>query len=86
MIYLVAMPISAQSNPTSFEEPQTTTTDDFGTSKKRADHEFSPQCSNSPSVEPNILPEDPETSILYLRHGIPSVEEATGNRVQDRYN
>jgi hypothetical protein len=36
MIYLVAMPISAQSNPTSFEEPQTTTTDDFGTSKKRA--------------------------------------------------
>jgi hypothetical protein len=27
------MPISAQSNPTSFEEPQTTTTDDFGTSK-----------------------------------------------------
>jgi hypothetical protein len=34
----------------------------------------------------NILPEDPETSILYLRHGIPSVEEATGNRFQDRYN
>jgi hypothetical protein len=30
MIYLVAKPISAQSNPTSFEEPQTTTTDDFG--------------------------------------------------------
>lgn len=29
MIYLVAMPISAQSNPTSFDEPQTTTTDDF---------------------------------------------------------
>jgi hypothetical protein len=40
----------------------------------KSDHEFSPQCSNSPSVEPNILPEDPETSILYLRHGIPSVQ------------
>jgi len=26
-----------------------------------------PQSSNSPSVEPNILPEDPETRILYLR-------------------
>ena len=28
----------------------------------------SPQSSNSPFVEPNILPEDPKTHILYLRH------------------
>jgi hypothetical protein len=28
----------------------------------------SPQSSNSPSVESNILPEEPETRILYLRH------------------
>ena len=47
----------------------------------------SPQSSNSPSVEPNILPEDPETSILYLRHwNTIRTEEATGNRVQERYN
>jgi hypothetical protein len=40
-----------------------------------------------PSVEPNILPEDPETRILYLRHwNTIRTEEVTGNRVQDRYN
>jgi DNA-directed RNA polymerase subunit RPC12/RpoP len=44
----------------------------------------SPQPSNSPSVEPNILPEDPEISILYWN--TIRTEEATGNRVQDRYN
>ena len=41
-----------------------------------------PQSSNSPSVEPTILPEDPETRILYLRHW----NIISGNRVQDRYN
>jgi len=47
----------------------------------------SPQSSNSPSVEPNILPEDPETRVLYFRHwNAIRTEEATGNRVQDRYN
>jgi DNA-directed RNA polymerase subunit RPC12/RpoP len=47
----------------------------------------SPQSSNSPSVEPNILPEDPETRVLYLRHwNTIRTEEATGNRVQDRYH
>ena len=47
----------------------------------------SPQTFNSPSVEPNILPEDPETRILYLRHrNTIRTEEATGNRVQDRYD
>jgi hypothetical protein len=47
----------------------------------------SPQSSNSPSVEPNILPEDPETRILYLRHwNTIRTEEVTGNRDQDRYN
>jgi DNA-directed RNA polymerase subunit RPC12/RpoP len=54
----------------------------------------SPQSSNSPFVrqpsiqdEPQILSEDPETRILYLRHwNTIRTEEATGNRVQDRYN
>ena len=42
-----------------------------------------------PSVqdEPQILPEDPETRILYLRHWQSiRTEEHTGNRIQDRYN
>jgi len=54
----------------------------------------SPQSSNSPSVrqpsvqdEPQILPEDPETRILYLRHwNSIQTQENSGNRVQDRYN
>jgi len=47
----------------------------------------SSQSSNSPSVEPNILPEDPETRILYLRHwNTIQTQENSGNRVQDRYN
>ena len=47
----------------------------------------SPQFSNSPSVEPNILPEEPETRILYLRHwNTIQTQENSGNRVQDRYN
>ena len=34
-----------------------------------------------------MLPEDPETRVLYLRHwNTIRTEEATGNRVQDRYN
>jgi hypothetical protein len=38
-------------------------------------------------LEPNILPEDPETCILYLRHwNTIRTEEVTGNGVQDRYN
>ena len=46
-----------------------------------------PQSSNSPSVEPNILPEDPETRILYLRdwNTIQTLENS-GNHVEDRYN
>ena len=47
----------------------------------------SPQSFNSPSVKPNILPEEPETRILYLRHwDTIHTEETTGNRIQDRYN
>ena len=47
----------------------------------------SPQFSNRPSVEPNILPEEPETRILYLRHwNTVQTQENSGNRVQDRYN
>ena len=53
----------------------------------------SPQSSNSPSIrqpsvqdEPQILPEDPETRILYLRHwNTIQTQENSGNRVQDRY-
>jgi hypothetical protein len=41
---------------------------------------YSPQSSNSPSVEPNILPEDPETRILYLRHwNTIQTQENSGN-------
>jgi len=42
-----------------------------------------------PSVqdEPQILPEDPETRIIYLRHwNSIQTQENSGNRVQDRYN
>ena len=47
----------------------------------------SPQSPNSPSVEPNILPQNPETRILYLRHwNTIQTQENSGNRVQDRYN
>ena len=47
----------------------------------------SPQSSNSPSVEPNILPEDPETRALYRQHWQSiQTQENSGNRVQDRYN
>ena len=47
----------------------------------------SPQSSNSPSVEPNILPEDPENRILYLRHwNTIQTQDNSGNRVQDRNN
>ena len=53
--------------------------------KRRRIH--SPQSSNSPSIEPNILPEDPETRILYLRHwNTIQTQENSRNRVQDRYN
>jgi len=42
---------------------------------------------NSPSVEPQILPEDHETRILYLRHcNTIQIQENSGNRVKDRYN
>ena len=47
----------------------------------------SPQSSNSSSVEPNILPEDQETRILYLRHWYTiQTQENSGNRVQDRFH
>ena len=47
----------------------------------------SPSSSNSPSVESNILPEDPETRILYLRHwNSIKTQENSGNRLQDRYS
>ena len=54
----------------------------------------SPQSSNSPSIrqpsiqdEPQILPEAPETSILYLLHcNTIQTQKNSGNRVQDRYN
>jgi uncharacterized C2H2 Zn-finger protein len=37
--------------------------------------------------EPQILPDDPETRILYLRHwNTIQTQENSGNRVQDRYN
>ena len=53
--------------------------------KRRQIH--SPQSSNSPSVEPNVLTEDPETRILYLRHwNAIKTQENSGSRVQDRYN
>ena len=48
---------------------------------------YSPQSSNSSSVEPNVLPEDPETRILYLRHwNTIQTQENSGNGVQDRHN
>jgi len=38
-------------------------------------------------VGPDVLPEDPETRALYIQHWQSiRTEEATGNRVQDRYN
>jgi hypothetical protein len=38
-------------------------------------------------VGPDVLPEDPETRVLYPRHWKSiQTEEATGNRIQDRYN
>jgi hypothetical protein len=47
----------------------------------------SPRSSNSSSVEPYILPEDPETRILYIRNwNTIQTHENSGNRVQDRYN
>jgi hypothetical protein len=54
----------------------------------------SPRSSNSPSVrqpsvqdESQILPEDPETRILYLRHwNTIQTQDNSGNRVQDRNN
>jgi hypothetical protein len=54
----------------------------------------SPQSSNSPSIrqpsvqdELQLLPEDPETRILYLRHwNTIQTQENSGSRVQDRYN
>jgi hypothetical protein len=47
----------------------------------------SPQSSNSSSVEPNILPEDPETRILYIRNwNTIQSHENSRNCVQDRYN
>ena len=47
----------------------------------------SPQSSNSPSVEPNILPEDSETRIEHLNHcNTIQTQENSGNRVQDRFN
>ena len=46
----------------------------------------SPQYFNSPSVEPNILPEEPETRILYLRHWNTIQTQENRKRVQDRYN
>jgi hypothetical protein len=59
----------------------------------QSNHEVSLQSSNSPFVrqpsiqdEPQILPEDPETRILYLRHwNTIRTEEATGNRVQHAF-
>ena len=46
----------------------------------------SPQSSNNPSVEPNTLPEDSETRILYLRHwNTIQTQKNSGNRVQNRY-
>ena len=53
--------------------------------KRRRIH--SPLSSNSPSIEPNILPEDPETRMIYLRHwNTIQTQENGGNRFQDRYN
>ena len=47
----------------------------------------SPHSSNSSSVEPNILPEDPETRILYIRNwNTIQTHENSRNCVQDRYN
>ena len=47
----------------------------------------SPQSPNSRSVEPNILPENPETKILYLRHwNTIQTQENSRNRVQERYS
>ena len=53
--------------------------------KRRRIH--SPLSSNSPSIEPNILPEDPETRMIYLRHwNTIQTQENSGHRFQDRYN
>ena len=47
----------------------------------------SPHSSNSSSVEPNILPEDPETRILYIRNwNTIQTHENSRNCVQNRYN
>jgi hypothetical protein len=38
-------------------------------------------------VVPDVLPEDPETRVLYIQHWKSiRTEEATRNRIQDRYN
>jgi hypothetical protein len=38
-------------------------------------------------VGPDVLSEDPETRVLYIQHWKSiRTEEATGNRIQDRYN
>ena len=47
----------------------------------------SPQFSNSLSVELNILPEDPETRILYIRNwNTIQTHDNSRNCVQDQYN
>ena len=47
-------------------------------SRPKQPRSHSPQSSNSPSVEPTILPEDPETRIPFLRHwNTIRTEEAT---------
>ena len=39
------------------------------------------------AADTEVLPEDPETRVIYLRHwNTIRTEEATSNRVQDRYN
>ena len=39
------------------------------------------------AADTEVLPDDPETRVLYLRHwNTIRTEEATGNRVQDRHN
>ena len=39
------------------------------------------------AADTEVLPDDPETRVLYLRHwNTIRTEEATSNRVQDRYN
>ena len=69
------------SSGTCFPEPRPSNSH----AKRRRIH--NPQSSNIPSIEPNILPEDPETRMLYLRHwNTIQTQENSGKRVQDRYN